>query len=43
MTVSQEQTQLKNDASGLDAIDPEVFSIIKREHQRQKDNIDQTN
>lgn len=34
------KTQLKNYGLGLNAVDPEVFDIIKREHQRQKDNIE---
>ncbi|HAC62138.1 MAG TPA: serine hydroxymethyltransferase [Cyanothece sp. UBA12306] len=38
MTISQDKTQPRN--YGLDFIDPEVFAIIERENQRQKDNIE---
>lgn len=40
MTVSQDKTFLKNYGKGLNTVDPEVFDIINREHQRQKDNIE---
>lgn len=40
MTVSQEKTQLNNHGLGLNSVDPEVFAIIERENQRQKDNIE---
>ncbi len=39
MTISQDKTP-KNYGLGLDSIDPEVFAIIERENQRQKDNIE---
>lgn len=40
MTLSQDKTQRSNYTSGLSSIDPQVFEIINREHQRQKDNIE---
>ncbi|NEQ17038.1 MAG: serine hydroxymethyltransferase [Moorea sp. SIO3E2] len=40
MTVSQDKTQLNNHGLGLNSVDPEVFAIIERENQRQKDNIE---
>ncbi|MDJ0730420.1 MAG: serine hydroxymethyltransferase [Crocosphaera sp.] len=39
MKISQDKTP-KNDGSGLESIDPKVFEIIEREHNRQKDNIE---
>ena len=40
MTVSQYKTLLRNSSNGLNTVDPEVFDIINREHQRQQDSIE---
>ncbi|MEO1373388.1 MAG: serine hydroxymethyltransferase [Cyanobacteria bacterium J06635_10] len=40
MTVSKDKTQRSNYGLGLNSVDPEVFEIINREHQRQKENIE---
>lgn len=40
MTVSQYKTLLKHSSNDLNTVDPEVFDIINREHQRQEDSIE---